>query len=254
MLQSVMGLRLRNDPLDVVWRESELALNFAREAKYSDAEDIIGSQLHFIATMQGRTKTFSTFSDAQFDEAAFEAQLTGDRMPLMVCWYGILKLKARFLSGDYAEALAAADKAKALLLAAAAQIQLLNYFYYGALTVAALYENGSADEQTRWRDLLTEHQEQLREWTENYPPTFADKHALVLAEIARIERRDADAMRLYEQAIRLARENGFVQNEGVAHELAAGFYIGCGSTTAACAHVEDARSCFARWGRSAKGD
>jgi PAS domain S-box-containing protein len=252
MFQSVMGLLLRNDPLEVVWRESDMALNFAREAKYGDAEDIIGSQLHFIATMQGRTKTFSTFSDAQFDEAAFEAQLTGDRMPLMICWYWILKLKARFLSGDYAEALAAADNAKALLLAAAAQIQLLDYFYYTALTVAALYENGSADEQTTWRDLLTEHQEQLREWTENYPPTFADKHALVLAEIARIEGRDADAMRLYEQAIRLARDNGFVQNEGVAHELAAGFYLGRGSTTAARAHAEDARSCFARWGALGK--
>jgi PAS domain S-box-containing protein len=252
MFQSVMGLLLRNDPLDVVWRESELALNFAREAKYGDAEDIIGSQLHFIATMQGRTKTFSTFSDAQFDEAAFEAQLTGDRMPLMICWYWILKLKARFLSGDYAEALAAADKAKALLSAAAAQIQLLDYFYYTALTVAAHYENGSADEKTTWRDLLTEHQEQLREWTENCPPTFADKHALVLAEIARLERRDSDAMRQYEHAIRLARENGFIQNEGVAHELAAGFYIGRGSTTAARAHLEDARGCFARWGAVGK--
>ena len=30
----------------------------------------------------------------------------------MICLYWILKLKARFLSGDYAEALAAADKAK----------------------------------------------------------------------------------------------------------------------------------------------
>jgi PAS domain S-box-containing protein len=173
-------------------------------------------------------------------------------MPLMICWYWILKLKARFLSGDYAEALAAAGKAKALLLAAAAQIQLLDYFYYTALTVAALYENGSADEQTTWRDLLTEHQEQLHEWTENYPPTFADKHALVLAETARLERRDADAMRLYEHAIRLARENGFPQNEGVAHELAAGFYLGRGSATAARAHLEDARSCFARWGALAK--
>src|SRR6266851_755559 len=120
MFQSVMGLLLRNDPLDVVWRESELALNFAREAKYGDAEDIIGSQLHFIATMQGRTKTFSTFSDAQFDEAAFEAQLRGDRMPLMICWYWILKLKARFLSGNHTEALAAAHKVKPLLSAAAA--------------------------------------------------------------------------------------------------------------------------------------
>jgi hypothetical protein len=33
----------------------------------------------------------------------------------MICLYWIRKLKARYLSGDYAEALAAADKAKPLL-------------------------------------------------------------------------------------------------------------------------------------------
>src|SRR5712671_4822896 len=252
MFQSVTGLLLRNDPLDAVWRESEMALDFAREAKYGAAADIIRSQQRFIATLQGRTAGFSTFSDVQFDEATFEAQLTGDRMTLMIAWYWILKLNARFLSGDYAEALAAADKVKPLLSAAAAQIQLLGYFYYTALTVAACYENASADEKQGWRELLTAHQEQLREWAETYPPTFADKHALVLAEIARLEGRDADAMRLYEQAIRLAREHGFVQNEGVAHELAAGFYLGRGSTTAARAHLEGARNCFARWGALGK--
>ena len=210
------------------------------------------SQQRFIATMQGRTATFSTFSDAQFDEAAFEAQLTGDRMTMMVCFYWILKLKARFLSGDYAEALAAADKAKPLLWAAAVQIQLLDYFYYTALTVAALYENASADEQTEWRELLTAHREQLREWAENYPPTFADKHALVSAEIARLEGRDADAMRLYEQAIRSARENGFVQNEGLAHEVAARFYCGARLRKIAHVYLRDARYCYLRWGALGK--
>src|SRR6202030_3027965 len=109
-------------------------------------------------------------------------------------------------------------------------IQLLDYFYYSALTITACYENAPADQQQSWRELLTAHREQLREWAKNYPPTFADKHALVLAEIARLEKRDADAMHLYEQAIHSAREHGFVQNEGVAHELAAGFYVERGST------------------------
>ena len=214
MFQSVTDYLLRNDPLDAVWRESEMALDFAREAKFGDAVDIIRSQQRFIATMQGRTATFSTFSDAQFDEAAFEAQLPPDRSATMICFYWILKLKARFLSSDYADALAAADKAKPLLSAAAGQIQLLDYFLYAALTVAALYEKASADEQAGWRDLLTAHREQLHEWAETYPPTFADKHALVSAEIARLEGRPFDAMQLYEQAIQSARENGFVQNEG----------------------------------------
>ncbi len=250
--QSVTALLLRNDPLDAVWRESEMALDFAREAKYGDAADMIANQQRFIATMQGRTATFSTFSDPQFDEATFEAQLTGDRMPLMICSYWILKLKARFLSGDYAEALAAADKVKPLLSAATAQIQLLDYFYYSALTVTACYENASADEQEAWRELLTAHREQLREWAENFPPTFGDKHALVLAEIARLEKRDADAMRLYEQAIHLAREHGFVQNEALAHEVASRFYAARGFETIAQAYLRNAKYCYRRWGAEGK--
>jgi predicted ATPase/GAF domain-containing protein len=252
MFQSVVELLLRNDPLDVVWRESEMALDFAREAKYGDAADQIGSQRRFIANMQGRTATFSTFSDAQFDEATFEAQLTGDRMPLTICSYWILKLKARYISGDYVEALAAADKAKPLLSAAAAQIQLLDYFYYAALTMAACYENASADEQSGWHELLTAHREQLREWAEIYPPTFADKHALVSAEIARLEGRALDAMQLYEQAIQSAHESGFVQYEALAQEVAARFYLARGFETIAHTYLRNARSCYDRWGALGK--
>jgi PAS domain S-box-containing protein len=252
MHQIVPGLLLRNDPLDAVWRESEVALDFAREARYGDVADIIVSQQRFIATMQGRTASLSTFSDAQFDEATFEAQLTGDRMTLMICFYWILKLKARFLSGDYAEALAAADKVKPVLAVATAQIELLDYFFYTALTVAACYENASADEQADWRNLLTAHLEQLREWADNYSPTFGDKHALVSAEIARLEGRDPDAMRLYEEAIRSAHENGFVQYEALAHEVAARFYAARGFDTIAHAYLRNAHHCYLRWGALGK--
>ncbi len=248
----VAGLLLRNDPLDVVWRESEMALEFTQRAKYGDVADIIRSQQRFISNMQGRTTTFSTFSDAQFDEAAFEAQLTGNRMALMVFWYWMLKLKARFLSGDYAEALAAAGKVKALLWTSVAQIQQLDYFYYAALTVAALYDNASADEQQEWREFLTLHREQLREWAENFPPTFGDKLALVSAEIAGVEGRIFDAMHLYEEAIQSARENGFVQNEALASELAARFYAKRGFETICHTYLRNARSCYDRWGALGK--
>jgi PAS domain S-box-containing protein len=235
-----------------VWRESEMALDFARTAKFRDVVDLIGSQQRFIASMQGRDATFSPFSDERFNEAAFEAQVTVGRTPTVTCLHWIRKLKARYLSGDYAEAQAAADKAKALLRISTVQLQLLDYFYYTALTVAALYKNDSADEQTRWRELLREHREQLREWTENYPPTFADKHHLVSAELARIEGRALDAMQSYEQAIRSARENGFVQNEALAHEVAARFYAAHGSGTSAHAHLCKARNCYERWGAFGK--
>jgi PAS domain S-box-containing protein len=250
--RSVLILLLRNDPLDVVWRESERSLDFVRKAGYGAVADNIVSMQRFIATMQGRTATFRPFSDAQFDETAFEAQLTANQTAMMVFFYWIIKLKTRFLSGDYAEALAAADKASALLWISAAHIHLLDYSYYSALTVAALYESGTADEQQRWRELLTAHRERLREWAENCPATFGDKHALVSAEIARLEGRDADAMRLYEEAIRSASENGFVQNEGLAHEVAARFYAARGVKTIAYAYLREARRCYLRWGAFGK--
>jgi PAS domain S-box-containing protein len=245
-------LFLRNDPLDVVWREAEKNLNFVRKARFQDVAAVIVSQQRFIATMQGRTADLSTFSDAEFDESAFEAQLTGNCTPTAIWLYWILKLKARFLSGDYAEALASADKAKALLWASAIEVQRLEYFYYAALAVAACYENGSANQQQEWREVLTAHREQLREWAENNPPTFADKHTLVSAEIARLEGRDGDAMRLYEEAIRSAHEQGFVQNEALALELAAWFYAARGFERFAHVCLRDARQCYLRWGALGK--
>ncbi len=252
MSLSIMYLHLRNDPLDVVWRESETAIDFARKARYEDGVAMFVSQQRFIATMQGRTASFSTFSDAQFDEATFEAQLSGGRNPTVSCWYWILKLKARLLSGDFAEALTTAGKAKQLLWSAIGRIEMQEYIYYSALTVAALYETAPTNEQQESRELLRQHQEQLREWAENYPPTFGDKHALVLAEIARIEKRDADALRLYEEAIHSARENGFVQYEGLAHELAGQYCLAHGIETAGYAYLRNARNCYDRWGGHGK--
>ena len=227
-------------------------LDFARKAKYHDVVDIIVSQQRFIATMQGRTATFSTFSDAQFDEAAFEAQLTGGQHAHDDLLVLDPQAEGALPSGDYADALCGSQQGKGAALGRSRPDPTARLLFYSALTVAALYDNGSADEQTGWRDLLTAHQEQLREWAENYPPTFADKHALVSAEIARLEGRDTDAMHLYEQAIQSAREHGFVQNEGLAHEAAARFYAARGferSRTCICATRVTATTAGARTAR-----
>jgi PAS domain S-box-containing protein len=75
---------------------------------------------------------------------------------------------------------------------------------------------------------------------------------LVGAEIARIEGRDLDAMRSYDEAIKSACENGFVQNEAIANELAARFYLKHGFDKIAPVYLRDARSCYLRWGALGK--
>jgi PAS domain S-box-containing protein len=59
-------------------------------------------------------------------------------------------------------------------------------------------------------------------------------------------------MRLYERAIRSARENGFIHNEALAHELAGRFLLDRDLETAGYAHLCEARACFASWGANGK--
>jgi PAS domain S-box-containing protein len=78
------------------------------------------------------------------------------------------------------------------------------------------------------------------------------EHALVSAEIARLDGRDADAMPPYEDAIRLAHANGFVQYEGLAYEVAARFHAARGYERFAHAYRRNARDCYRRWGAEGK--
>jgi PAS domain S-box-containing protein len=252
LLHFIRSLLLRGDPLDTVWREAEIALDFTRKTRFRDMADAILHNLRFIAAMQGQTASLSTFSGAQFDEVAFEAQLTGHRTSELICEYWVLKLRVRFLAGDYAGAFDAAQRAEPLLWSVVGQIPWQSYFFHTALTVAALFDTAPAAQQAAWRELLARHCEQLREWAETCAPTFTDKYALVSAEIARLEGRDLDAMRLYEEAIHAAHAHGFVQNEGIAHELASQFCTARGWTTTGRAHLDAARHCFARWGAHGK--
>ena len=59
-------------------------------------------------------------------------------------------------------------------------------------------------------------------------------------------------MRLYEQAVRLAHENDFVHNEGIANEVAARFYLNRGFNAIGDNYLRNARYCYLRWGARGK--
>src|SRR5207237_2068808 len=124
--------------------------------------------------------------------------------------------------------------------------------FYGALSRAASCDPALPAEYRQHVEALTVHYRKLVQWAEHCPENFANRAALVGAELARLEGRELDAERLYEQAIHSAREHGFVQNEGLTHELAARFYAARGFETIAHAYLRNARHCYLRWGALGK--
>jgi PAS domain S-box-containing protein len=167
-------------------------------------------------------------------------------------WYWVRKLQARFFAGDYASAIEASSRAQCLLWISVSAFETAEYCFYDALSRAACCEPGAAGGRQQHLDAIATHHKQLRLWAANCPDNFENRAALVSAEIARIEGRDLDAERLYEEAIRSARANGFVHNEAVAYEVAARFYAGRGFEEFARVYLQKARNCYQRWGADGK--
>jgi PAS domain S-box-containing protein len=237
-------------PLEDVQRETESGLEFAQKVHFGLVVDVMVGQLSFIRTLRGLTPAFGSFCEEGFDEGSFERHLEGLLWPNS--WYWIRKLQARFYAGDYDEAVAAAAKAQLLLYTMAAFFEEAEYQFYGALTRAAAADSATQAQRREHFEALSEHHKRLVQWAEHSPDNFENRAALVGAEIARLEGRPLDAERLYEQAIRSAHANGFINNEALANELAARFYAARGFDKIANIYFQDARYAYLRWGAEGK--
>ncbi|HET6314963.1 MAG TPA: ATP-binding protein, partial [Chloroflexota bacterium] len=243
------------DHLAVVEREAQHGLNIALKAQFVLAVEAIGAQLGLVRMLRGLNRQFGCLDNDQFEESAAERRLASNPgLRIVECWYWIRKLQARFFAGDYPAAIESSSRAQRLLraMASAMAFEAAEYHLYSALSRAASCDSVKADERVQHLEVLAAHQRQLEIWAENCPETFENRAALVGAEIARIESRDLDAMRLYEKAIHSARTNGFVHNEAVANELAARFYAARGFETIAHAYLRQARYGYRRWGADGK--
>ena len=166
-------------------------------------------------------------------------------------WYWVRKLQARLLADD-ARRLRSGVEGKPVALDLEGPVRSGGVSFLcraGAGRGSAMPASGADRAQL---STPAADDRQLQQWADICPEDFADRAALVGAEIARIEGRELDAMRLYDRAIDSARANGFVQNEALANELAGRFYAARGFEKIAYAYLRDARYGYLRWGADAK--
>jgi PAS domain S-box-containing protein len=252
----ITNMLASGEPLAEIEREAENGLAFARKARFGLVIDIITAQLQLITALRGHTRRadpLETVETVEPDDEQFERHLQEDsRLAIAACWYWIRKLQSRWFAGDGAGALEAAAQAEPLLWTSPSHVEVADYHFWAALARAAACAHAAEPGRAALLAALTAHHRQLQEWASNCPENFADRAALVGAEIARIEGRELDAMRLYEQAIRAAREQGFVHTEAMACELAAAFYRQRGFADFADTCFALARDGYARWGADGK--
>ncbi len=156
------------------------------------------------------------------------------------------KLILSYLLGDYLSAQENAVKAMQYLEGATGLILVPIFYFYDSLIRIALFE------ENKILDQVIANQEKLKKWAEYSPKNNFHKFNLVEAEKHRVLGQKLEAMELYDKAIAGAKENEYIQEEALANELAAKFYLEFGRKKVAQTYMIEAYYCYSHWGAKAK--
>ncbi len=157
-----------------------------------------------------------------------------------------------YLFGEFEQAAKFIALAEQYLNGVTATLNIPLFYFYDSLIKLAGYKNSSKSERDEILVKVAKTQEKIKQWSGYSPANYLHKFYLVAAEKHRVIGQTIEAIECYDRAIDLAKENKFINEEALAHELAAKFYLAWGKEKIAQVYLTDAYYAYARWGAKAK--
>ena len=240
-------------PLEEVQQEAERALHFARKLRFNYMVELIGAEVAFLQALRGLTPRLSCFTHEGFDELQYERRLVEDPSLRPAGYsYWLDKLQACFLAEEYPAASLAASRAYEYRWEMLQPFDKTVLDFYGTLTDTARCDPLRGADWPAPRGDIAARCESLAARAANSPENFGAQASLLAAELARLEGREAEAERLYDEAVYRARQASLVPDEAIALELAGRHYLARGLTIVAHSLLRNACSCYQQWGATAK--
>ncbi|HBL57170.1 MAG TPA: hypothetical protein DDZ80_00925, partial [Cyanobacteria bacterium UBA8803] len=162
------------------------------------------------------------------------------------------KLILCYLFGNFNQAAQNAVLAEQYLDSVSGMVGMILFHFYDSLAHLGVLAEASNSEKTALLNRINNNQGKMRKWAHHAPENFRHKFYLIEAEKARVLGQVVEAMDCYEQAIKGARENEYLQEEALAYELVAEFYLARGMEEFAQTYMTKAHYCYLRWGATAK--
>ncbi len=182
------------------------------------------------------------------EEQALPRAIAGnDRVQIHLFYLN--KLILCYLFEDYAQAAENAILAEQYLDGVLGMVVIPIFYLYDSLVHLSLLTEGSTSDVM---NRVNRNQEKMKKWAHYAPMNYLNKFYLVEAEKARILGNFFESEEFYEQAIACAAENEFIQEEALAYELAAKFYLSRGRLKIAQTYLKEAYYLYTRWGAKAK--
>ncbi|MBE9205251.1 AAA family ATPase [Nostoc sp. LEGE 06077] len=236
---------LTGQPLNELIQDINIYSHGIQQISQQTALNFTKSCQQTVLNLLGQVNNPVVLTGAAMDEANMLETLhqSGDQSGL---WFLLInKLCLCFWFGEYSQTLDIAQQAKQYVGGGAGTFNVPLFYFYESLALLAT----SGDSE-----IITANLEILHKRALYAPMNFQHKYDLVKAEQHRVLGQKTEALELYDRAVAGAKANGYIQEEALANELAAKFYLDWGKATVAQAYMQQAYYCYAHWGAKAKTD
>ncbi|AVH62117.1 trifunctional serine/threonine-protein kinase/ATP-binding protein/sensor histidine kinase [Nostoc sp. 'Peltigera membranacea cyanobiont' N6] len=204
-----------------------------------------------VLNLLGVAEHTTLLSGKAFEEIEFLQQLESAKDGYGLYIFHLYKLMLCFLFEEIEPAKNHAIEVRRYFMAGAGLVtEPVFYLYDSLLTLAQL--NPQLDAASEVLQGVTENQTKLQQWAYHAPMNYQHKVDLVAAEKCRVLGQKAEAIEFYDKAITLAKANEYTQEEALANELAAKFYLDWGRQRIAGDYMIEAYYAYSRWGAKAK--
>jgi predicted ATPase/serine phosphatase RsbU (regulator of sigma subunit) len=237
----------RGENIQEILSDVPETMELLRRTETRPAQMLMGVLEQNLKALSGLTGDPASLDGDGFDEAKFAEGAKAIRV--LHVYYHMLKQPLVFHSGDFKRSLELAEAALPLM---PGMYFVTEHALYRSLARAALLADTVGDERAAGIEQLRKEEATFRTWAEASPTNHAHRHALVAAEIAGLAGEQDRAIDLYDQAVRQARENGFVQYEALGNELAAKFHLRRQRSQVARGYMQEAWYGYRQWGAKSK--
>ncbi|OKH44895.1 hypothetical protein NIES2101_27500 [Calothrix sp. HK-06] len=154
--------------------------------------------------------------------------------------------------GEYTKAVEYAELAEQCVEGAEGIFINPVFYFHQSIALSNADKDAESENQESFKSKLSVNLEKFSHWAKHCPENYQHMYLLLQAEEAKISGQDYQAMELYDQAITLATEAGFRQNEALATELTAKFYFAKGRNQLATDYLLQSHYCYTAWGAKNK--
>lgn len=229
--------------------------------RYRDFQDnvkdpFVATQFHLYAKyclyLKGVTRTLSVDEEGNdnYDAIVDEARKQGNMLGVFILL--LRKQQAAFQYGHFDIAYETGFELDSLLEYPKGSYFLVEHLFYRSMSLLAVYAEKQPKEQRKIMKIVSSHKKKLKKWLVSASENITQKYTLICAEEAAVTKKPLEAADLYRKAIRLARDQGYINMEAIANERAAMFYLSKSYDEIARVYLEAAHKCYEKWGAQGK--